>query len=133
MDILMFCLQLNDLPDYESLKRSLTREESSKYSLVAHNLPDISNKDLEPNSSQDTVNTAKATAPVSPFFQPTSPNPFTHARVHHYEEIELPLKRNPPYQSFKPSGSGNKIQFRPLTFQNPPNEKQTSEDFSTEL
>jgi len=85
----MYCLQMNDMPDYDILKRSLSREDT----ILSQNIHDLST----------TQSSADAENPKSPPATSVSPQP----RFHPYEEIVIPSKRNarpqfvPPYRKPK--------------------------------
>ena len=107
----MYCLQM-DMPDYDVLKRSLSREDTA---VLSQNLSDISL--VLPSDPEGSKN------PKSPSAKPVSPQP----RFHPYEEIVIAPKRSAKPQIAPPATKPrtNKI--------NQENERDTLDYYSTDL
>ena len=84
----MYCLQMNDMPDYDALKRSLSREDTI---VLSQNLADLDvNQDNAHAFTEVSQAPVSPQAPMVPSQKPVSPQP----RFHPYEEIYIPPKRN---------------------------------------
>ena len=113
MDILMYCLQIDEIPDYDVLKRSLSREETT---VLSQNrlLP-------QPMDSEGAANLTSSPKEFSA--KPVSPQP----RFHPYEEIFIPPKQNAKPQIVPPSRKPRTAKL------SQGNERDTFDYYSTDL
>ena len=116
MDILMFCLQIEEIPEHDQLKRSFSRDES-----ISKNFKGLS---IEPTASCGVF-----ASPKSPIMPPTSPPASSQHRYHPYEEIYIPPKRNAKPQIMLPQRKSPRTEYTKSLA----NGKTSPDSYSTDL